>query len=158
MAQPTRVSYSRTYPSSVEHTYDAVLAMPLEQMFNRRHGPIPRVRGTVRDQPGWDAVGDARTIQLADGGALHETLTRADRPDAFGYELTDIRGPMKPLAARIEGLFAFEPDGGGTRVTWSWAIYPKFFGSRAILPVFARIWQGWARKAFDQIGKLLPIS
>ena len=158
MAAPTRVAYSRTYPTPLEQTYDTVVPMPLERMFDRRHGPIPRVRGTVRNQPSWDSVGDSRTIQLADGGSLFEQIVRADRPHAYGYELTDIRGPMKPLAARIDGLFAFEPDGAGTRVTWSWAIHPRSVLSRPVLPVFARIWQGWARKAFDRIGEVLPTA
>jgi hypothetical protein len=158
MAQPTVVSYSRSYPVPVEQAFDSVLSMPLEQMFARRHGPIPAVRGTVPNQPTWESVGDSRTIRLADGGSLREELTRVERPAAFGYELTDIRGPMKPLAARIEGLFTFEAEGSGTRITWSWALYPRTLLSRPILPVFGRIWQGSARKAFDNIGTALPTA
>lgn len=156
MANPTVVSYSRTYPVPVEQAFDSVLPMPLEQLFNRRHGPIPAVRGTERDQPGWGAVGDTRTIRLADGGSLREQLTRVDRPDAFGYLLTEIRGPMKPLAARIDGLWAFEAAATGTRITWSWEMHPRSVLSRPLLPVFGRIWQGWARHAFDRIDELLP--
>jgi hypothetical protein len=156
MAHPTVVSYSRTYPAPVEQAFDSVLSMPLEQLFARRHGPIPAVRGTVANQPGWGAVGDSRTIQLADGGSLHEELTRVERPNAYGYELNDIHGPMKPLAARIDGLFTFAADGSGTRITWSWALYPRTLLSRPILPIFGRIWQGSARKAFDRIEAALP--
>lgn len=156
MPQPTVVSYARTYPVPVEQAFDSVLSMPLEQMFGRRHGPIPAVRGTVPDQPTWDTVGNSRTIRLADGGSLHEELTRVDRPRAFGYTLDDIHGPMKPLASHIEGLFTFEADGAGTRISWSWALYPKSLLSRPLLPVFGRIWQGSARKAFDNIGTALP--
>src|SRR3954468_265915 len=98
MAQPTVVSYSRTSPVPVEQAFDSVLSMPLERIFDRRHGPIPAIRGTVPDQPTWNSVGKSRTIRLADGGSLHEVLTRVDRPSAFGYTLDDIHGPMKPLA------------------------------------------------------------
>jgi hypothetical protein len=155
VANPTVVSYSRTYPVPVEQAFDEVLALPLEQLFDRRHGPIPAVRGTVGDQPTWSAVADARTIQLADGGSLHEQLVRVERPAAFGYALSDIRGPMKPLAAHIDGLWTFEAAGTGTRITWSWAIQPRSVLSRPILPIFARIWRGWARHAFVRIEELL---
>jgi hypothetical protein len=158
MTQSTLVSYDRSYSLPVEQAFDQVLALPLEQLFNRRHGPIPAVRGTDRAQPTWDAVGNVRTIRLADGGSLHEELVRVERPHAFGYRLTDIRGPMKPLAAHIDGLWTFDPAGVGTQITWSWEIHPRSVLSRPVLPIFARIWRGWARKAFDQIEELLPIS
>jgi hypothetical protein len=155
-ANPTVVSYARTFPVSVEQAFDAVLPTPLEKLFDRRHGPIPAVRGTDRAQPTWDTVGDERTIRLADGGSLRERLTRVERPAAFGYELSGIRGPMKPLASRIEGLWTFEAAGSGTRIAWRWTLHPKSVISRAVLPIFAHIWQGWARHAFDRIADVLP--
>jgi hypothetical protein len=158
VSQPTIVAYSRAYPLPVEQTFDTVLPMPLEKMFDRRHGPIPAVRGTDRAQRSWDTVGDARTIRLADRGSLHEELTRVERPHAFGYRLSEIRGPMRPLASAIDGLWTFEAAGTGTRVTWSWAMHPKSALSGPMLPIFVRIWRGWARNAFDRIEQLLPIG
>ena len=56
---------------------------------------------------------------------MTETLTGCDRPVAFGYDITDLRGALSPLVERIEGLYAFEKAGTGTRVTWSWVLAPQ---------------------------------
>ena len=74
MAQPLNVSASRSIPVPVEAAYDAVLPMPLPRIFNRRFAALPPIR-EVRDQEGvWGTVGQTRTIVLADGGTMHETL------------------------------------------------------------------------------------
>ena len=50
------------------------------------------------------------TIHLADGGTMTETLTRCDRPTAFGYDITDLRGALSPLVERIEGGWLLHGD------------------------------------------------
>jgi hypothetical protein len=131
--------------------------MPLERLFAKRYGPIPGVRETARAQPGWDAVGHTRWIRLADGGALHEELISVDRPHSFAYRLTQIRGPLKPLARQVDGLWTFDPAGGGTRITWSWAMHPRVALLAPLLHAFARVWSGYARRGFDQIDRVLAV-
>jgi hypothetical protein len=155
MAAPVEMSYDRSYPIAPEQAFDAVLAMPLERLFPRRYGPIPPVRKTERGQPGWDAVGHHREIRLADGGTLHEELTEVRRPHCFAYRLSEIRGPMKPLAAAVDGRWDFAAVDGGTRITWSWTMHPRVGLLRPLLPPFARIWRGFARCGFDQIAEML---
>ena len=112
-----QLSYSRTYPSGVAKAFDLVLPMALPELFSRRYGPIPPIR-EVRDQAGaWGSggVGQTRTIVLADGGTMRETLVELERPGAFGYTIGDITGPLKPLARSFVGRWAFEPAGTGVR-------------------------------------------
>ena len=45
-----------------------------------------------------------RTIATTDGGSMLETLTSNERPHSFGYTISDVRGPMKPLVASVDGL------------------------------------------------------
>ena len=100
---PVELAYSRTYPVGVARAYDAVLPAPLPALFSRRYAVLPAIR-EVRDQAGeWGTLGQTRTIVLADRGTMRETLVSLERPDSFGYEISDVRGPMKPLASRIEG-------------------------------------------------------
>ena len=80
----------------------------------------------MRDAPGaWDSVGQSRRIVLADGGTMLETLTRVDPPTAFGYAITELTGPLSPIASAADGLWAFEAAGTGCRVTWSWDVTPR---------------------------------
>lgn len=158
MAAPAVMSCSRTYPVAVEDAFDRVLAVPLEQIFNRRYGPIPPVTGTelADGTTGpWGQAGQVRTVRMSDGGTMHEMLTSVDRPHTFGYTLAEVTGPMKPLAATIDGVWAFDPAGTGVRITWTWTVHPASAVSARLLPVFARVWRGFARRSFDRIEELL---
>ena len=42
---------------------------------------------------------------------MHEELTRVDPPQAFGYTLTEITGPLAPLVDHIDGEWLFDPGG-----------------------------------------------
>lgn len=154
MASPLRVSCSRTFPVPADRAYELTLPWPLEELFHRRYGPIPPIVGT--DQDGvWGTVDQTRTIRLADGGTMQERLTELDAPRRFAYEITGVTGPMKPLASRIEGSWAFDPVGTGCRITWSWVVHPASSASALALPAFGRIWQGYARRALDHLDELL---
>jgi hypothetical protein len=114
---------SRTYPVSVERAYDGVLTTPLPELFSKRYAAIPPIR-EVRDQQGaWGTLGQTRTIRLADGGTMRETLTSVDRPHSFGYRISDVSGPMKPLVTEVAGEWRFEPAGDGVRITWAWTVH-----------------------------------
>jgi hypothetical protein len=56
------------------------------------------------------------------------------------------------------GRWGFDAAGSGTRITWSWTMYPRVALLRPLLPPFARIWRGFARRGFDQIAQALPAA
>lgn len=154
MASPLYVSCSRTYPVALDEAYRRTIVWPLEELFHQRFGPIPPITGT--DQDGvWGTLDQVRTIHTADGGTMQERLVVVDPPNEFGYVITGITGPMKPLAERIRGTWAFDAVGTGTRITWSWTIHPKSSASALAFPVFGRIWKGYARRALDHLEELL---
>jgi hypothetical protein len=86
---------------------------------------------------------------------MREELTRVERPSAFGYSITGVTGPMKALVSHVDGLWTFTAAGTGTRVTWQWTIFPTSALVAPIMPVFGRLWRGYAARAFDQIASLL---
>jgi hypothetical protein len=146
---------SRTYPVSVEHAYDVLLPTPPPELFSRRYAAIPPIR-EIRDQEGeWGILGQTRTIKLSDGGTMRETLTSIDRPASFGYRISDVTGPMKPLVTEISGEWRFDPVGTGVRITWAWTVHPRGRLGGLAMPVFARMWRGYARQAMDEIEGLL---
>jgi Polyketide cyclase / dehydrase and lipid transport len=149
---------SRAYPAGVARAFDTVLPLPLPFLFAHRYAAIPPIR-QVRDQdPVWGTVGQTRRLVLGDGGSILETLTEVERPRTFGYRLTEITGPMKPLATAVDGRFTFEPAGTGVRVTWAWTVHPRGTLGGAAMPVFARMWRGYARIALARLENVLVAS
>ena len=149
------VARSRTYPLDPERAFDAVHALPLPDLFARRYAALPPIR-EVRSQEGeWNAVGQTRTIVLADRSTMRETLTSIDRPRSFGYRIDQLHGPLRPLAASIDGRWSFEESGTGVRVTWAWSVRPSSAATALLMPAFGRMWQGYARQALEEIERLL---
>lgn len=153
------VSETRTFAVTPERAYDVFIAAPLEELFVRRVGPIPPVKGTTIRSGTWGIAPASRTVHLSDGGSMLETLTLAEPPSSvpgdFRYEMTEIAGAMKPLVSTIDGRFTFAPDGAGARVTWSWDFHPRNPVTGALLPVIGIFWKSMARGMFDQLGERL---
>ena len=149
------LTHSRTYPVAVDDAFDAVLPLPLPQLFRRRYAAIPAIR-EVRDQAGaWATPGQTRTIVLADGGTMRETLVEVDRPRRFGYRIEELTGPLKPLVETIDGSWTFAPAGTGCRITWAWDLHPRGTLGTAAMPLLGRMWQGYAARAFATLEDLV---
>lgn len=155
MAKPVVISYSQSFPIPPSEAFDKVLPLPLPELFSRRYGPIPPIRSVEGPVGAWGEVGQARTLRLKGGGSMREELTRVDRPDAFGYTITKVTGPMKPLASHIHGIWSFDADGAGTRITWQWTLHPSSAVVAPIMPVFARFWRGYAQQSFQRLAGFL---
>lgn len=148
------MSQSRAIPVPVDEAFGRVLVHPLPEIFSRRWLALPPIK-EVSDQGGvWGTVGQTRTIATADGGRLLETLTSNDGPRSFGYSLSEFRGPMKPLIAKVDGLWTFEAVGTGTRITWTWVVTPTAAG-RLAMPAFGAMWRGYARQALEEVEGIL---
>jgi hypothetical protein len=62
---------------------------------------------------------------------------------------------MKTLVGSLDGTWSFDPVGTGTRVTWTWTVHPASAAAGLAMPVFARLWRGYARQALDDLEGLL---
>lgn len=155
MTHDVNLSYSRTFPAEVEQAYDEMLRYDLSELFTRRYAAIPPIKA-VRDQAGpWTTPGQTRTIALADGGTMREELLEASRPSRFAYRISKVTGPMKPLVASVDGAWDFEPAGTGVRITWAWTVHPAGRLGSLAMPLFRRMWQGYARQGFDSMERVL---
>lgn len=146
----TELEVSRTYPMAVADAFDAVLPMPLPDIFCHWFGPLPPIRAT-RQSGVWGTPGQERTVELAGPGTMTETLTDVERPARFAYRLTDIKGPLGGLVDGVDGRWAFSPAGSGVRITWSWSVTPRGALGRAAMPVFGWLWRGYARRALAEL-------
>jgi hypothetical protein len=155
MAQSLAVEESRVIPVPAAQAFHRTLPAPLPEIFKRWHGPIPPVK-EVREQTGaWDAAGQSRTVRLTGGASMREELTSVDPPRSFGYRLTEISGPMALLVNHVGGEWIFTPVADGTEVTWRWNIHSKSPLTSWLLPVFGRMWQGYARQALRDLATTL---
>ncbi len=143
---------SRTYPVSPQDAFDWLLPAPLPTIFSRRFAVLPPITHT--EQSGvWGTAGENRRIFLAGGGSLTETLLTVQRSESFTYRLTEITGPTSLIAEAIDGEWRFSPAGTGTRITWRWTVHPSSKVAAVAMPLFERMWQGYARAALDEIEK-----
>ena len=150
-----RFAAARTYPVTADAAYDALIAVPLPELFARRYGPMPPIRDVVEEPERFDTVGQHRRILLAGGGSMLETITNADRGELFAYRITELTGPLKPLVHHADGAWAFDPAGTGVRVTWSWTLPPRGAVGAPLVRGLRPFWNGYARRALETFEHLL---
>jgi hypothetical protein len=152
-----RLESSAVFATTTEDAYDTLVDAPLEALFTSRSGPISpvaRCEGQVGD---WGTTGQTRRVVLTDGSSNLETLVGADRADLdYRYLLSDFQGPFRMLVRTIDGRFAFAPEGGGTRVTWTWVMHPTNPVAGRLLPVVGMFWRRWAAAMWPRFGDRLP--
>jgi hypothetical protein len=150
-----RVEASRVVVVEPDVAFDRLLNVRLTEVFSRRFAAMPAV-ADVTDQPeDWGVVGQTRTIVLADGGRLRETLTDIERPNSFTYRLDGIEGPLRHFVHSIDGAWTTTAHEAGTRVGWAWTFYPKASPARLTTSVIGRMWMGYAERALVQLEGIL---
>ncbi|MDP3208851.1 MAG: SRPBCC family protein [Rhodoglobus sp.] len=119
--------------------------------FYPKFGPLPGVV-EVRDQTGaWDAVGQTRTLLLSDGGSVVETITDADSPTFFAYELSDFHKIFGRLVSGARAEWRFERVEAGTSIRWSYEFFP-LAGRGWIVGIIVRLfWAPYMKRVLPPI-------
>jgi hypothetical protein len=65
---------------------------------------------------------------------------------------------MAFLVDHVLGEWVFAPKGGGTELTWRWTIYRKSPLTSWALPVFGRLWKGYARQVLVDLSAALTTA
>jgi hypothetical protein len=155
MTRSVVVEQSRAIPVSVEDAFERTLPISLPVICAQWYGIIPPIK-EVRDQKGgWDAAGQTRVLLMVGGGRVQENLTSVDPPRSFEYTLSDITGPLAALVSSVDGRWSFAPVGTGTKVSWQWTLHPKSSATAALLPLFGKMWQGYARVGLEKLSAQL---
>jgi hypothetical protein len=150
-----RVEASRLVAVEPTAAFDRLIAARLPEIFTRRYAAFPSVQEVTDEPDGWGTVGQTRTIQLADGGRLRETLTSVDRPDSYSYLLDDLEGPLRHFVRTVEGVWSVTPEGFGARIGWAWTLHPKAPPARLTMNVIGRMWKGYADRALVELEAIL---
>ena len=57
---------------------------------------------------------------------------------SWGYTLSEVTGPLKPLVATVDGLWTIEEAGTGCRITWTWTVHPRGRAGALAMPLLGR--------------------
>lgn len=137
---------SRVIPAPAAETCAWMLRAPLTTVFSRGFGPLPRIVATEQDGE-WGQVGQVRVVRTADRSSMREELLAVDDGASFDYLITEFRGPLQHLAARVHGRWTFDPVPTGTRATWRWEVEPASRPAAVLMPALAVLWRGYGRRA-----------
>ncbi|RNL77663.1 SRPBCC family protein [Nocardioides marmorisolisilvae] len=149
------VSSSTVVPVTPDVAFQGLLDAPLERLFPHRSGPLPSIARCEGQVGAWSEVGQTRNVVLSDGTGNLETLVGLSRPSDYRYRITGIEGPFKLLVSSIDGRFTFEPEGDGTRATWSWTLHGRNVGARLAYPALGFFWRRWAARMWPNFAGLV---
>ena len=150
-----RVEASRLVAVEPTAAFDRLMAVQLPEVFSRSYAAFPAVREVTGEPDDWGTVGQTRTIWLADGGRLRQTLTSVDRPRSYSYVLDDIHGRLRPFVRSVEGVWSITPKGTGAHVGWAWTMHAKASPARLTMNVIGRMWRGYADRALVELETIL---
>jgi hypothetical protein len=148
-----RVTVDEWTSAAPERAWDVIVPVDLTAVFTGLKPAIPAVTA-VRDQTGdWDAAGQTRKIELADGSSTAERIDEVERPDRFNYTVGPFSGPVGSLVDRAEGEFRFEPMSSGTHVRWTYVWIPRR-GAAPVVWVLSKLWRVYARRCILALARL----
>jgi hypothetical protein len=88
---------------------------------------------------------------LSDGGHLIETITDAESPTFFAYELTDFQKLFGRLVEGARAEWRFERVAGGTSIRWAYEFDP-LPGRAWIVGIIVRLfWAPYMRRIIPTI-------
>lgn len=121
--------------------------------FYPKYGPLPAVTA-VRDQTGtWDTVGHTRRLILSDGGHVIETITDADSPTYFAYELSDFQKLFGMLVTGARAVWRFERVEAGTRIGWTYTFFGKPGRAWIVKLIVKLFWAPYMNKVLPPIAR-----
>ena len=115
-------------------------------------GVLPAVTGVENQSGAWNAVGQTRTVRLADDTTAREEITFYEAPTRFGYNVSDWSGALKFLAREAKSEWKFsEVAPGQTRIVWNYSFAPRSMWTAWLLwPIVQGLWRGAMKQALRE--------
>ena len=146
-----RVRVAATASAPLDRTFKTIVPIDLPTIMPG-YGPLPAVTGVENQSGAWNAVGQTRTVRLADDTTAREEITFYEAPTRFGYNVSDWSGALKFLAHGAKSEWHFhEISAHQTRVSWSYAFTPR--SPWLLLPlllIVQLLWRGAMKQALRE--------
>jgi hypothetical protein len=116
-----------------------------------RFGPLPAVVGVIGQTGSWDTPGRTRTLLLSDGGSVVETITDADPPTFFAYELSDFRKLFGMLVKGARAEWRYDRTDAGTRIRWTYSFAARPGRAPVVTLIVRLFWAPYMRRVLPRI-------
>ena len=115
---------------SLKESFEYMVPMDLEHIFNMSYKMIPQIDSTS-NEAAWFTPGMSRVIYFNDGSTSQEELLSVRPSSGFTYRVTEFTSSLRMLIQQINGSWTFaEAEDGTIRVEWTYEFVPKNFLAR----------------------------
>lgn len=118
---------------SLKESFEYIVPMDLEHIFNKPHKLIPSIDSTS-NQEAWFYPGMHRVVHFTDGSTSQEELLSITPSSGFTYKVTGFTSSLRRLIKQINGSWTFvEREDGHIHIEWTYEFVPKNFIARFLV-------------------------
>ena len=145
------VSIAATANAPLEKAFEIIVPIDVPTIMPG-YGPLPAVTGVENQTGKWDAIGQTRTVRLADETTAREEITNYEAPNRFDYTVSDWSGAMKFLTRHAKSEWSFrEIAAHQTRITWRYTFAPRsIWTAWLLLAATQLVWRGAMKQALRE--------
>ncbi len=144
------VSIEASANADLAHTFATIVPIDLPSILPG-YGPLPAVARVENQTGGWDAVGQTRTVWLADETSAREEITHYESPNRFGYTVSDWSGALRFLAREARSEWRFDDAAGQTRIVWRYAFSLRsVWAALPLMLIVQLLWRGAMKQALRE--------
>lgn len=129
---PVRFSHTSTLKHPPEVIADRILDLSRWPDFEG-YGPLPGIAKAEFERRTDEVVGTRIRVSNRDGSTHIEELMEWDPPRRLRLRLHEFSPPVSRLSTGFDETWEFQPTEGGTKVTRSFAMYPRTASARPTL-------------------------
>jgi hypothetical protein len=134
-----------------DEVFDWFLDQDLSEILEG-YGPMAAVEKTTGQTGPWDEPGSARTVHLSSGHTVRQTVTDADRPAYFAYEVDEIESLLRHLSPEALSEWQFRKTSAGTELRWTYTHETPSIGAAiALYPLVTFLWEGYMTQIIETI-------
>lgn len=146
-----RVSIAATADAPIARAFDIIVPIDVPSIMPG-YGPLPAVTSVEAQTGDWNAIGQTRTIRLADNTTAREEITDYEAPSQFGYKVSNWNGALQFMAREAKSEWRFsEVPANQTRIEWRYTFRPR--SAWLLLPlmlVVQLLWRGAMKQALRE--------
>lgn len=151
------VRVARPLAIAADSAFAGLVALDAARAFTG-YGPLPAVTA-VEGASIWQSVDQQRTLTLADGSTLVETLVAIDPPHGYAYRADQYSSAFRHLVKGASAQWRFVSDAqdpGGCTMYWTYRYIPRHWLAAPLVWVITHtLWRGYMRRSIARCAALI---